>query len=493
MRIALQFNRVLMPAFALLMSMALVFAQSAESAMPDKLRSAVRAPSGDGRWHAAWPNGDKPGTAAELDGDAAAVASASGTLTNVSTGNELLTLNSGNSGNPAYKYWNVATNYVGASRFPGGDFGTGNGGQGNNLNYASDPIIALGSASNRIFIAGRNYGEKVTTVAEFSFTLSSSGSLSSLPIATNTQGFREILNNGPVDGESWSGRTIGAMANVNGRLMVSAYGYYDGTNRPIIVADSLTLSSAGFRGYFDMPNRQHAGGWLTPIPASRQAAFGGTHLFGFSMSQTRAILTKYSIGPSAYVYDANASNSIFGSTPLSNGSTLTAPIAMDFDISHGLTPQANLGNAGTTWTYCSGGQIGFIVPGTKTYMVLGISAGHASGSDYFDPAPYDASFKGYGPNDPADIYNYYWLFNVDDMLAAKNGTIQVYDPDPYEQGQLSLQFAGSPGWTTYKRLGGAFFDLETSRLYITLARADGSQASESTLPLLIVYNMAGLL
>ena len=404
---------------------------------------------------------------------------------------DLLTLNVALNGTAGYKYWDYDAQYLGAFRVPFANYG---GIAGDNLNYCSDPIIGMGSTTGHIMIAGRNRGDTVTTIAELAIpALSTSGTLSSLDIATCSQNFIEVLTSAPTDGETWSGRMIAGIANVDGKVVVTAYGYYTGANRPVMVIDDVSpLSSASFRGYFDMTNDQRAGGWVTPIPASYQASFGGTHLFGFSMSQTRAILSKYSIGPSAYVYDFSAGNSITGASPVANGSTLSTTVALDYPLANGLTPEANLGNSGTHWTYCSGGQIGFIVPGTRTYMVIGFSAGHSSGSAYYDPAPYDAGFKGYAPNSASDIYNYYWLFDVDDMVDVLNSVINSYDPDPYEHGQLSLRHDGGSGWTTLHHVGGATFDATNNKLYISLQYADDSQASESDLPLILCYDLSGV-
>lgn len=413
------------------------------------------------------------------------------TVTNNSTqGSGVLPLVTMQTAGAGQVKWDLSTTYLGAFRMPGGNYGSVSG---NNLNYSVVPSIAIGSASNRIVMVGRDRGEASTTLAEFSIpTLVGGTTLSALNISSNTQGFIEVLTNAPVDGQTWSGRMIGGIANVNGKLVVNAYGYYDFTNRPTMVIDNISsLSTSTFKGYFDHTDRQHSGGWVTPIPSVYQSALGGSHIFGFSMSGRRAILTKYSIGPSAYIYDFNASDSITGATPPSNGSTLTPTKVLDYPYDHGLTPIASMGGSGTNWTFVSGGQVGLIIPGTRTYMVLGTSAGHVSGCDYYDPAPYDSSFKGYAPNNQNDIYNYIWLYDVDDLIAVKNGTKLSYNVAPYEYGPVTLPFDGGAGWFNIHRVQGMVYDPTNGRLYISLERADNSQATETPLPLVICFDMTG--
>lgn len=405
---------------------------------------------------------------------------------------DLLTLNSGLSGTAGYKYWDHTSNYLGGFRFPYANYG---GIPGDNLNYTSQPSIGIGSSSSKLFIAGRDRGgtKTVTTFAEFTIpALSTSGTLSSLNIASNSQNFVEALTGAPVDTSSWSeGRVLAGMYTINGMVICTAYGYYTSTDTPLIVLDSATsLSTASKRGYFDLAARQNFGGWITAIPSYLQSAFSGSHLIGFSSAGSRAILSKYSIGPSAAVIDVSSSTSITGASPPSNGSTLSVTPVLNYPLPDSLTPEADLDLSGQYWTNCSGAEVGFIVPGTRTYMCIGTSAGHSSGSTYWDPHPPWDDYKGYGPLSEPDRYNYYWLFDTDDMLAVKAGTMAIADVLPYEQGAIVFAFDNGPGDTTLHWIAGATHDPSNNRLYVCLDRADNSQASESTLPLCVVYDLS---
>jgi hypothetical protein len=399
----------------------------------------------------------------------------------------LLTLISANSSNPAYTYLPWSASYLGAFRLPGDDYGPA---PYNDLNYTHNPVIGMGSAANRIFVAGRDTGgtKNVRGFAEFSIPALVGGtSLSALNIAANTQVFRDALTGQPSAATSWSeGRVLSNFVVVNGMVVGTAYGYYTSTDTPVWVLDDATdITNANERGFFDISGRQVYGGWINEIPTEHQAALGGTHLIGFSMAGDRAILSKYSNGPSMAVIDLDG---ITSGSPPSNGSTISITPLMEFSQPNGLTPEASLGASGTAWTYMSGGEIGFIVPNTRTYMVIGTSGGHATGSTYWDPHPPWSDYKGYGPLSEEDEYNYYWMFDLDEILAAEN----LYDPRPYEHGVLLVAFDNGPGDNSLHKIGGVAFDKNTGRLYISLDRADNSQASESALPLVVAYDLSGI-
>ena len=70
------------------------------------------------------------------------------------------------------------------------------------------------------------------------------------------------------------------------------------------------------------------------------------------------------------------------------------------------------------WTHLSQARFGFIVPGTSTYATFGSSGGHQSGVGYKLERPNANPCGGYCPQDPSDQYNYYWLWDMKDLLKA---------------------------------------------------------------------------
>ncbi len=69
------------------------------------------------------------------------------------------------------------------------------------------------------------------------------------------------------------------------------------------------------------------------------------------------------------------------------------------------------------------------------------------------PCPYTAG----------DSYNYYWLFDVDEILAATD----VYDPRPYDYGKWSVPYDDGGR----HKVIGATFDPAKRVLYVALGNA----------------------
>ena len=136
------------------------------------------------------------------------------------------------------------------------------------------------------------------------------------------------------------------------------------------------------------------------------------------------------------------------------------------------------GGASPLWNILSDGFFGFFVPGTKTFAVIGSSGGIESGIGYKITQTNGNLCGGYCTFDPDDNYNYYWLYNVDDILSAE----QVSDPRPYAFGKLSLPFDddGAHG------IIGATVDSASNTLYIALSNA-GQVGTYDRPPLILTY------
>jgi hypothetical protein len=89
--------------------------------------------------------------------------------------------------------------------------------------------------------------------------------------------------------------------------------------------------------------------------------------------------------------------------------------------------------ASPLWNILTDGYFGFFVPGTKTFAVIGSSGGVHSGIGYEITQTNGNLCGGYCSVEPDDNYNYYWLYDVDEILSAEN----LADPRPYAYGQLS--------------------------------------------------------
>lgn len=393
---------------------------------------------------------------------------------------DLLTLNSGLNGTAGYRYWDInvqgasSTTYLGAFKFPD----TENTGTDVDFFHAL-PAIGMTATSKMLAVGHGN-----ARIAEINIpALSTSTTLASLNRATYSTAFFNPVTGAPTTTVNWGagGPYTSGIKTYNGRVMINVYANYDGSSaadRNLCVLNSAASpSTTSERGFFTGTgggmNVAHSAIWISEIPAADKADFGGTHIMGASSgNKYRSINARNSMGPSAFIYDADASDSVTGSTPASNGATLTYQRLMDFTEANVLNG-SNLGAAGQQWTNCSEAFYGFLIPGTDTYMVLGLNEGYETGIDYYDPEPPWPGNKGYGPLAEYDVGNWYWLFKKSDLLKVKSGVIaQPYSVTAYEHGRIIMPLEGSRTVSGLHHIAGGDFDLSTNKLWLTLLNGE---------------------
>ena len=213
------------------------------------------------------------------------------------------------------------------------------------------------------------------------------------------------------------------------------------------------------------------------MPDEWQPAIGGTAVTGWASNY--GIISRYSVGPS-----------LFGFSPEAVVTSAPGPIAttehMVFPFTEDayLSPDALAETEGTvsqTWNQLSRGVYGFIVPGSRTFAVVGSNGGVASGlgegitqndgTFCTSPCPYD----------PDDLYNYYWLFDLDQILSADNSAA----PRPYAHGRWDVPFDGGG----QHRIIGATLDAERGVLYMTLSAAGAIAETFETAPVIVAYQV----
>ena len=215
-----------------------------------------------------------------------------------------------------------------------------------------------------------------------------------------------------------------------------------------------------------------------------QSVLGGNYISGWASNLP--IAGRNSYGPSAFVVDFDKL-----SPTTSTNVTLHTAVLMDFSLENPLHPDKynnqetihrNNNNQDTVpiiigtndlWTVLSWAAYGFIIPNTRTYAVFGSSGGHKSGIGYkIQQIGHDYNCSGPCANDPLDYYNYYWLFNLDDLIAVKNGKMQPYDVRPYEYGEFPAPFQTSDYLTSIEAamrpIRGGDFDASSNTLYLVL-------------------------
>jgi hypothetical protein len=270
-------------------------------------------------------------------------------------------------------------------------------------------------------------------------------------------------------------------------LMVNTFEYYDNesdTHTTLALRNAADLPGSARAAVEEFYSFQggpgHTGGWISPVPAEWRPVTGGPYITG--MSSGWPIINRLSVGPSAFVFDPA---DITGNTDTAR--PVPTVRLMDFDLTHRLHDDLNNASLqNDLWTHLSFAVYGMIVPGTRTYLTLGHSGGHASGVCYKcdpdgrGPLP---EYGGYGANDFNDYASYFWLWDVNDLVRVKEGQLASYAPRPYAYGTFSTPFS-----TPRTPLGGGSYDPVSGLLYLTVQRADRAQGSETNPPVVVAYH-----
>jgi hypothetical protein len=364
--------------------------------------------------------------------------------------------------------------YLGAFRLPEATFGT------SSMNYSQGPL-EYNPSHHSIFIVGHAHHQNI---AEFAVPrIVNSTVLGDLEMAiAPLQVFTSVLDRATA-GNPQSLDQIGGMAYVNigstPQLAVNAYEYYDApgdnTQTTLIARNSDALSTCTISGYHTFEGGAgHTSGWISPIPGIWQSQLGGTHITG--QSSGIPIISRTSVGPSSFAFsmgDLTGPGAVPNSVPTRK--------LLDFSLDHPLHEDlSNDTRANDLWTHLSRVVYGFIVPGTRTYLTIGYSGGHRSGVCYKCVQSDGNLCGGYCANDATDYDTYYWLWDVNDLAAVKNGAKNSYDLRPYAHGAFPTPLAT-------REIGGGSFDPIGNTLYLTLQRADPEQGTYSNPPVVAAF------
>lgn len=348
--------------------------------------------------------------------------------------------------------------------------------------------ITLGSNGSSFFLAGKKRDQ---AIAEFSIPqLVNSKELNTLNFASNIQPFVKVLEL-PETGNQQNMNRIGGMEYVDGKLLVNTFEYYDApadnTHTTLVLRDAENIEASTVDGFYGYDARAHASGWISPIPVNLQGILGGKYITGHSNGTP--IIGRHSVGPSAFVIDPNTH--IFGKNA---GSSIPTISLADFSLNNPMGDVKNEGQeyinnwnlTNNLWTRISKATYGFIVPGTRTYAVIGYSGGHKSGIGY--KITQDTGIVCPGPcaYETDDYYNYIWFFDLNDLLQVKNGLIPAHEVVPYNYGKFDVPFQPKIG---INPIVGGTYDSAKDILYITVMRADTLQSNFDTTPVIVAYKL----
>ncbi|WP_199457433.1 MULTISPECIES: hypothetical protein [unclassified Marinobacter] len=366
--------------------------------------------------------------------------------------------------------------YEGAARLPIATYGE------SRISYTEGTFTITPDGST-MFVVGHAQDQ---AIAEFETPkLSLNEDISGLPMARNVQPFSSFLNRIPTGNPEGISRITG-MQLVDEKLIVNGVEFYDGeannTDTTFIIQNPQSLEESQVSGFFKLDGDSHAAGWITEIPNNWQSALGGNFIFGFASNYP--INARNSMGPSAFAVEIqNVLNA-------SAGDRISSRPLLDYPVDNPLVfDHYNEKGGNDLWTEVSKANIGFIVPGTNTYAVFGSSGGHDSGVGYKITQETGYECGGACPYDSRDVYNYYWLYNLEDLSQVVSGSLAPHSIKPYDYGKFTIPFENI-GYKT-NLIVGANFNRSEGKLYFLLGDADTLQSRYETAPLLVAFSIQG--
>ncbi len=362
--------------------------------------------------------------------------------------------------------------FEGAFAIPAADYGD------SNINWAEGTIEVDGKS---LFIVGHDQDD---AIAEFLVPeLTNSQSIDQLVTTEEpVQPFVKILEN--VQGGNPQGLDqIVGLELYKGRLIGNGIEYYDapGDNSQsmFVVEDSRALADSAVKGFYSLKGRAIASGWLSAVPRLWKDILGCSHISGHSSGGP--IIARHSIGPSAFC--VNLDNVI----ARENNRNIDTEEMLAFRYGYPLQNDLfNKSLENDLWTHLSQARYGFIVPGTSTYATFGTSGGHKSGAGYKLDRGDGINCDGYCAVDPTDVYNYYWFWDMRELLKVKQGSLPSNWPRPYASGVLNIPFQTE---SKFNPIGGASYDEESGLLYFTVLGANGGIGQDLNPPVVVAYRI----
>jgi hypothetical protein len=322
---------------------------------------------------------------------------------------------------------------------------------------------------NSLYMTGHS---QHNAVAEFKIpaTLPITNIVKDLPVMEVLQPYKRVLERASRGNKT--NKTTGMLV-VDDKLLVTSEIWYDGggSNKDNLqVFDANNLAKAP-KGMLQLKGGALIAGYMAPIPSRLSERFGGDYLVGWASNYS--ITSRYSQGPSLAVF--NPYDAI-------NGDTVEINTQIKQVYRHGKKTEMVKGgaeykrNISPVWAPNAKGLYGFIVPNTDIFMVVGKHGGINTGIGYKITQDNGNICGGQCPYGADDLYNYFWLFNVNDILSAENPS----DPRPFSYGKWSMPFKGA--------LIGAVADLSRDMLYITIKDA-GRIGEYDFTPLILAYSI----
>jgi hypothetical protein len=338
--------------------------------------------------------------------------------------------------------------------------------------------IGFNPDNNSIFMAGHS---RDNAIAEFEIPseLSFETVASEIPEAAVLQKYFKILDKRDIGNTT---NKIDGILYYNQNLLVSSEIWYDGpaNNRDNlqVFTNAQDISSSSYKGMLQVEGAAKAAGYMFKVPSELTEQLGAEYMIGWASNYSRR--TRYSQGPSMYRF--NPQDAIDAVPTLER--KIEAKPLMVFPYGEGtelndryVDPSTNLS---PLWGVLARAKYGFIIPGTTYFLAVGQHSGLHSGVGYKITQDNGRLCGGECSYESEDIYNYFWMFDVNDMLEAED----PWQVSPISYGKWSHPYdrGGSRGI-----LGGTYDDVN-SILYLTLDKA-GQVGEYDRPPLILSYQI----
>lgn len=278
-----------------------------------------------------------------------------------------------------------------------------------------------------------------------------------------------IPNDHRVDGVLWH----------DNKWLVTTEDWYDGSGTRVdnlqVFTDS-SIADGNHTGYWRVEGAAKVAGYMSKLPTDIATELGEEYMIGWASNWS--IIGRYSVGPSFQTFNPD---DVLTQDITVNRDISTTPY-MQFSLQEPLELDDNVlrweDQVGYVWNILSDCYYTFIVPNTRYLLCLGNNGGMEEGIGYkclsedtsASPA---AGFLEIG----GDKRNYYWVFDLDEILAAQN----LYDPKPISYGNFPVPFCVDDTC----HIGAVTFDDVNDQLHINLSNAGGDNGRSLT----VVYNV----